>query len=161
MNNDIKFSMKINLRTVHSILVNFYNLGSKVKRPFLARFPSLARFFDNLIEITCAKEPVVGFFFTEAINTVVRCGAIGLKPRLHRNANRMRMQTRHSKMMRTFDVDVFVRRGKQHSAVWRTFGEQPNAIRRLSVHQKPATHYSRTGRKRNERTKSVRIANSV
>ncbi len=56
------------------------------------------------------------------------------KPRSHRNANRMR--TRHSKMMRTFDVDVFLRRGKQHSAVWRTFGEQPNAIRRLSVHQR-------------------------
>ncbi len=58
------------------------------------------------------------------------------KPRLHRNANRMRTRTRHSKMMRTFDVDVLPRRGKQHLAVRRTFGEQPNAIRRLSVHQR-------------------------
>ncbi len=37
-------------------------------------------------------------------------------------------------MMRTFDVDVFLRRSKQHLAVLRTFGEQPNAIGRLSVH---------------------------
>ncbi len=44
--------------------------------------------------------------------------------------------TRHAKMMRTFDVDVFLRRGKQHSSVWRTFSKQPNAIRRLSVHQR-------------------------
>ncbi len=38
--------------------------------------------------------------------------------------------------MRTFDVDVFLRRGKHHSAVWQMFGEQPNAIRRLLVHQR-------------------------
>ncbi len=49
-----------------------------------------------------------------------------LKPHLHRNANRT--QTWHEKIMRTFDVDVFLRRGKQHSAVRWTFSEQPNAI---------------------------------
>ncbi len=57
-----------------------------------------------------------------------------IKPHLHRKANRMR--TRHAKTMRMSDVDVFLRREKQHSAVWRTFGEQPNAIRRLLVHQR-------------------------
>ncbi len=55
-----------------------------------------------------------------------------VKPRLHRNPNRIRMRTWHAKMMRMFDVDVFLRRGKQHSAVWRTFGEQPNAIRSVN-----------------------------
>ncbi len=59
-----------------------------------------------------------------------------LKPHLHWNANRTRMRTRHAKMMRTFDVDVFLRRGKQHSAVQSTFGEQPNAILQMSVLQK-------------------------
>ncbi len=49
-----------------------------VKRPLLAWVPSLARFFDNLTEITCMKKPVVEFFFTEAVNTVVWCGAVGL-----------------------------------------------------------------------------------
>ncbi len=44
----------------------------RVKRPLLARVPSLARFFDNLTEITCVKEWVVEFFFTEAVNTVLR-----------------------------------------------------------------------------------------
>ncbi len=39
-------------------------------------------------------------------------------------------------MMRSFDVDLLPRRGKQYSAVWRMFGEQPNAIRRLSVHER-------------------------
>ncbi len=43
----------------------------RVKHPLLARVPSLARFFDNLIEITRVKERVVEFFFTEAVNTVV------------------------------------------------------------------------------------------
>ncbi len=38
-----------------------------------------------------------------------------VKPRLRRNANRTR--SRHVKTMRTFDVDVFLRRGKQHLAV--------------------------------------------
>ncbi len=45
--------------------------GSKVKRPLLARVPSLARFVNNLTGITCVKEWVVKFFFTEAVNTVV------------------------------------------------------------------------------------------
>ncbi len=40
------------------------------------------------------------------------------------------------KMMQMFDVDVLPRRGKQHLAVRRTFGEQPNAIRKLSVLQR-------------------------
>ncbi len=57
-----------------------------------------------------------------------------LKPCLHRNANRTR--TRHAKTMRTFNVDLFLRRGKQHSAVWQTFGKQPNTIHRLSVHKR-------------------------
>ncbi len=57
-----------------------------------------------------------------------------LKPRLHWNANRTR--TRHAKTMQMFDVDVFLRRGKQHLAVWQTFGEQPDAICRLLVHQR-------------------------
>ncbi len=35
----------------------------RVKRPLLARVPSLARFFfDNLTEITCVKKWVVEFF---------------------------------------------------------------------------------------------------
>ncbi len=43
-----------------------------VKRPLLARVPSLAKFFVNLTEITRVKEWVVDFFFfTEAVNTVV------------------------------------------------------------------------------------------
>ncbi len=56
-----------------------------------------------------------------------------LKLGLHLNANRMQMW--HAKMM-PFDVDVLPKRGKQHSAVWRMFGEQLNAIansRMLSV----------------------------
>ncbi len=48
----------------------------------------------------------------------------------------MQTRMRHAKTMRTFDVDVFLRRGKQHSAVWWTFGKQPNAIHQLSVLQK-------------------------
>ncbi len=52
--------------------------GYRVKRPPLARVPSLARFFNNLTEVTCVKEQVVKFFFTEAVNTIVRCGAVGL-----------------------------------------------------------------------------------
>ncbi len=44
---------------------------SRVKRPLLARVPSLVRFFDNPKEITCMKERVVEFFFTETVNTVV------------------------------------------------------------------------------------------
>ncbi len=44
-----------------------------------------------------------------------------------------RTETRHSKTMWTFDVDVLSRRGKQHSAVRGTLGEQPNTIHRLSV----------------------------
>ncbi len=43
----------------------------RVKRPLLARVPSLTRFFDNLTEITYVKERVVEFFFTEAVNTDV------------------------------------------------------------------------------------------
>ncbi len=39
-----------------------------------------------------------------------------MKPRLHRNANKTRM--RQAKMMRTFDVDVFLRRGKQSLVKW-------------------------------------------
>ncbi len=66
--------------------MNFENLsrqvtlprGSRVKRPLLTRVPSLARFFDNLTEITCVKERVVEFLFTEAVNTVVCCDAVGL-----------------------------------------------------------------------------------
>ncbi len=65
------------------------------------------------------------------LNLIIFCK---LKPGLPRNANRM--QTQHSKMMRKFDVGVLLRWGKQHSVVRRTFGEQPNAIRRLSVHQR-------------------------
>ncbi len=61
-----------------------------------------------------------------------------IKPRLHRNANRTR--TQHAKTMQTFDVNVFLRWGKQHLAVWQTFSEQPNAIRRLSVHQREFTY---------------------
>ncbi len=34
----------------------------RVKRPLLARVPSLARVFDNLTEITRVKERVVEFF---------------------------------------------------------------------------------------------------
>ncbi len=56
------------------------------------------------------------------LSTATFCPKLGF----HRNANRMR----------TFDVDVLPRRGKQHSAVRRTFHEQPNAIRRLSIHQR-------------------------
>ncbi len=62
--------------------------------------------------------------------------SVPLKPRLHRNANRTRTWTQHAKTMRMFDVDKFLRRGKQHSAVWQTFGKQPNAICRLWVHQR-------------------------
>ncbi len=35
----------------------------RVEHPLLARDPSLARFFDNLTEITCVKERIVEFFF--------------------------------------------------------------------------------------------------
>ncbi len=59
-----------------------------------------------------------------------------IKPCLHQNANRIGTWTLHSKTMRTFDVDVFLRRGKQHSTVWWTFGKQPNAIRQISILQK-------------------------
>ncbi len=45
-------------------------ISNRIKRPPLGRVPSLARFFDNLTEITCVKESVVEFFFTEAVNTV-------------------------------------------------------------------------------------------
>ncbi len=57
-----------------------------------------------------------------------------LRPHLHRNTNRTRMW--HAKTMRMFDVDVFLRRGKQHSAARWMFGEQSNAIRQMSVLQK-------------------------
>ncbi len=56
-----------------------------------------------------------------------------LKPGLHLNANKM--QTRHAKTKPSFNIGVLSRRGKQHSAV-RTFGEQPNAISRMSVHHR-------------------------
>ncbi len=46
--------------------------SDKVKRPLLARV------FNNLTEITCVKNRVVEFFLTEAVNTVVGCGAIDL-----------------------------------------------------------------------------------
>ncbi len=42
--------------------------------------------------------------------------------------------------MRTFDVDVLQKRGKQHWAVQRMFGEQPNAIRQQSVLQREYTY---------------------
>ncbi len=42
--------------------------------------------------------------------------------------------------MWTFNVDIFLRRGKQHSAVRWTFGEQPNAIRQMLVLQKKFTY---------------------
>ncbi len=48
----------------------------------------------------------------------------------------IRTRTRHVKTMRTFDVDVFLRWGKQHLAVRWTFGKQPNAIHQMSVLQK-------------------------
>ncbi len=40
--------------------------------------PSLAKFFDDLTEITYVKDRVVEFFFAEAVNTVVWCGEVGL-----------------------------------------------------------------------------------
>ncbi len=43
----------------------------RVKRPLLDRVSSLAKFLDNLTEITCVKEWVTEFFFTEAVNTVM------------------------------------------------------------------------------------------
>ncbi len=46
------------------------------------------------------------------------------------------MRTWHAKTMWMFDVDVFLRWGKQHSAVRWMFGEQPNAIHQMSVLQK-------------------------
>ncbi len=49
-----------------------------VKCSLLARVSSLAMFLDNLTEITCAKERVVEFFFTETVNIVVWWGAVGL-----------------------------------------------------------------------------------
>ncbi len=61
-----------------------------------------------------------------------------VKPRLHWNANRTRM--RHSKMMRMFDVDMLLRRGKQHLAVQRMFGQWLNVICRLSVHLRGILH---------------------
>ncbi len=45
------------------------------------------------------------------------------------------MRMRHVKTKWMFDIDVLLRRSIQHSAVWRLFCEQPNAIRRLSVLQ--------------------------
>ncbi len=69
---------------------------------------------------------------------VVRCELLYLKPGLYLNANRTRMQ--HAKMMRTFDVDVLLRWGKQHSAVWQTFGQQLNVICQLSVLQRKFTY---------------------
>ncbi len=51
-------------------------IWSRVKRPLLARVPSLTRFFNNLTEITCMKERVVEFFFSEAVNTVVWRGVV-------------------------------------------------------------------------------------
>ncbi len=57
---------------------------------------------------------------------------------LHLNTNRMRMQ--HAKTMQTFDVNILPRRGKQHSALRRTFGEQLNAICQLSVLQRKFTY---------------------
>ncbi len=50
----------------------------QICRLLLARVPSLVRFFDNLTDITCVKEQVAEFFFTEAVNSVVSCGAVGL-----------------------------------------------------------------------------------
>ncbi len=41
------------------------------------------------------------------------------------------MQMRYADTMRMFDVDLLPRWGKQHSAVQRTFSEQPNVIRQL------------------------------
>ncbi len=63
-----KFLPFINHKVSTSLI---FNLGYRVKRPLLARVPSLARFVDNLTEITRVKECVVEFFFTEAVNTVV------------------------------------------------------------------------------------------
>ncbi len=45
--------------------------GYRIERPLLDGVPSLARFFENLTEVTCVKGRVVKFFFTEAVNTVV------------------------------------------------------------------------------------------
>ncbi len=49
-------------------------------------------------------------------------------------------------MRKTFDIDELPRRGKQHSAVQQMFGEQPDAIHRLSVLQQgiPLTIYITT-----------------
>ncbi len=49
------------------------------------------------------------------------CSTNSVKPGLHLNTNRMQMW--HTKTMRTFDVDMLPRCGKQYSAVQRVFGK--------------------------------------
>ncbi len=63
---------------IRDCVKNGWNNWRRVKRPLLAWVPSLDRFFDNLTEITCVKEQVAEFFFTEAVNTVVWWGTVGL-----------------------------------------------------------------------------------
>ncbi len=48
---------------------------------------------------------------------------INLKLGLHLNTNKTQM--RRAKTKPSFNVDVLLRRGKQHLAVWQTFSEQP------------------------------------
>ncbi len=80
----------------------------------------------------CASECSTSFSFFSKVHSP-QC-LVAFEPGLHRNTDRTRM--RHSKTMWMVDVDVLPRQGKQHSAVWQMFGEQPNAIRRLSVHER-------------------------
>ncbi len=70
---------------------------------------------------------------TNPLHATGMLGYYSVKPRLHRNANRTQTRMRHAKRMRMFDVDVFLRRDKQH---WRMFGEQPNVICQMSILQK-------------------------
>ncbi len=58
--------MKILIKLVNSICIQDLSkneIENRVKHPLLERVPSLARFFDNLIEITRVKDRVVEFFF--------------------------------------------------------------------------------------------------
>ncbi len=60
-----------------------------------------------------------------------------VKPSLHLNVNRMRMQ--HVKTKWLFNVNMLPKRGKQHLTARWSFGEQPNSIHRLSVFQREFT----------------------
>ncbi len=61
------------------------HLKYRVKRPLLVRVPSLARFFDDLTEITCVKEQVVEFFSLK-LSTLL-CDVVVEKGRDQRGKN--------------------------------------------------------------------------